>query len=60
MNDIEQAAIDHWLHNAHAVKVTYPNTAAILVEWLQKGMPEMTTDYIEAIWNTVDVKHLHN
>jgi uncharacterized protein (TIGR00661 family) len=60
MHDIDQAAIDHWLHNAYGVKVTYPNTAGILVEWIQAGMPKMTTDYIEAIWNNVDIQHIHN
>jgi uncharacterized protein (TIGR00661 family) len=55
MYDMDTKAIDHWLHNAHAVQITYPNTARILVEWLQDGMPEMTVDYVEAIWNTVDV-----
>jgi uncharacterized protein (TIGR00661 family) len=60
MNDIDSAVIDHWLHNAHAVQITYPNTAKILVEWLQAGMPKMTVDYVENIWNTVDVKHIRN
>jgi uncharacterized protein (TIGR00661 family) len=60
MNDIDGAVIDHWLHNAHAVQITYPNTARILVEWLQNGMPEMTADYIENIWNTVDVRHIRH
>ncbi len=60
MHNINEAAIDHWLHNAHGVKVTYPNTAGILVDWLQKGMPEMDIDFVEDIWNTVDVKHLHD
>jgi uncharacterized protein (TIGR00661 family) len=60
MYDMDTAVISHWLHTAHAVKITYPNTAKILVEWLQNGMPEMTADYVEGIWNTVDVKHIHN
>ena len=60
MNDMDTAAIDHWLHHAHGVKVTYPNTAKILVDWLQDGLPEMTADYVENIWNTVDVKHLQD
>jgi uncharacterized protein (TIGR00661 family) len=60
MNNMDTATIDHWLHNAHAVQITYPNTAKILVEWLQKGMPKMTADYVEDIWNTVDVRHIHN
>ena len=59
MNDLDTAAIDHWLHTAHGIRVTYPNTAAIVVKWLQDGMPEMTVDFVEEIWNTVDVKHLN-
>lgn len=60
MYDLDTAVIDHWLHNAHAVQITYPNTAKILVEWLQAGMPEMTADYVENIWNTVDVLHVRH
>ena len=60
MHDLDVAAIDHWLHNANAIQIIYPNTAKNLVEWIQNGMPEMTTDYVEGIWNTVDVKHIHN
>jgi uncharacterized protein (TIGR00661 family) len=60
MNDMDTAVIDHWLHNAHAVQITYPNTAKLLVEWLQDGMPKMTIDYVENIWNTVDVVHVHH
>jgi uncharacterized protein (TIGR00661 family) len=60
MYDMDAAVIDHWLYNVHAVQITYPNTAKILVEWLEQGMPKMTADYVEGIWNTVDVKHIHN
>jgi uncharacterized protein (TIGR00661 family) len=60
MNDLDGAAIEQWLHHAYGVLITYPNTAKIVVEWLLNGMPEMTTDYVEAIWSTVDVKHLHD
>jgi uncharacterized protein (TIGR00661 family) len=60
MNDMDTAVIDHWLHNVHAVQITYPNTAKLLVEWLQDGMPKMTPDYVENIWNMVDVMHVHH
>jgi uncharacterized protein (TIGR00661 family) len=60
MHDLDTAVIDHWLHHAHAVQVSYPNTAKIMVEWLQAGMPEMTTDYLENIWNTVDIIHVRD
>ncbi len=60
MPKLESVAIDHWLHNSHAVKINYPNTAKILVDWLQAGMPEMTADFIEGIWNTVDVVNVQS
>ncbi len=60
MNDMDTSIIDHWLHNAHAIQITYPNTARILVEWLNNGLPKMTADYVENIWNTVDVVHIHH
>jgi|CXWL01.1.fsa_nt_gi uncharacterized protein (TIGR00661 family) len=58
MNDMDAAVIDHWLHNSHAVHITYPNIAKVLVEWIQNGMPEMNDDFIENIWSTVEVLKL--
>lgn len=60
MYDLHTAFIDHWLHNAHAVQIVYPNTAKIMVEWLLAGLPEMTADYVENIWDTVDIIHVHD
>jgi len=60
MNVLDTAVMDHWLHHGNAVRVTYPNTAKILVEWLQSGMPAMDADYIENIWGKVDVLHVHH
>ncbi len=58
MHDLDSHVIDHWLHDNRAVHITYPNIAKVLVEWIQGGMPEMNEDFIEAIWNTVDVLHI--
>jgi uncharacterized protein (TIGR00661 family) len=58
MNDMDIAAIEHWLHDDHAVHITYPNIAKVLVQWIQNGMPEMDADFIEDIWNTVEVLHI--
>jgi uncharacterized protein (TIGR00661 family) len=57
MMELETDAISRWLQNGHAVKVDYPNTAAILVDWLKTGMPAMNSDCIENIWRTVTVTH---
>lgn len=58
MYELDAGILDHWLHSAHAVKVTYPNTAKFLVEWFQSGIPDMSADAIEDIWNQVDVIHV--
>lgn len=55
MNDMDISAIEHWLHDPHAVRVTYPDIAKVIVDWLQAGMPEMDADFIENVWDTVEV-----
>ena len=60
MNDLDISAIDRWLHDNHAVHITYPNIAKVLIQWIQDGMPEMETDFIEAIWDTVDILHIQH
>ncbi|TAL55121.1 MAG: glycosyltransferase [Methylovulum sp.] len=55
MTDMDSAAIQHWLHDNHAVHVTYPNIAKVLVQWIQDGMPQMDGDFIENIWDSVNV-----
>jgi uncharacterized protein (TIGR00661 family) len=58
MNDMDIAVIERWLHDDHAVHITYPNIAQVLVQWIQDGMPKMDTDFIESVWNTVEVLHV--
>lgn len=55
MKTLDTAAIEHWLHINHAVHITYPNIAKVLVQWIKDGMPQMDSDFIENIWNTVEV-----
>ncbi len=55
MHDMDSSVIEHWLHDNHAVHVTYPNIAKVLVQWIQNGMPEMDADFIEDVWSTVEV-----
>jgi len=57
MADLDISSIEHWLHDNHAVQVTYPNVAKILVGWIKAGMPKMDDDLIEAVWSKVDVLH---
>lgn len=58
MDELDAETVQHWLHDNRAVHITYPNTAAILVKWIQDGMPKMDNDFIEAIWDHVDVLHV--
>ncbi|HEY8095391.1 MAG TPA: MJ1255/VC2487 family glycosyltransferase [Methylobacter sp.] len=60
MHDMNSSAIEHWLHDNRAVHITYPNIAKVLVQWIQDGMPKMDTDFIEDIWDTVNVSHIEH
>ncbi len=55
MNDMDPEVIEQWLHHPHAVHITYPNIARALVDWMKDGMPEMTSEFTENIWEKVDV-----
>lgn len=55
MTDIEPSVIEDWLHDSHAVRISYPNVAHVIVNWIKEGMPKMDVDFIERIWNGVDV-----
>jgi len=55
MKTLDLSVIEHWLHENHATHITYPNIAKILVQWLQNGMPKMDNDFIEKIWDGVNV-----
>jgi uncharacterized protein (TIGR00661 family) len=58
MDTLDVNALEHWLHDDHAVHITYPNTAKILTQWIQNGMPNMDRDFIEEIWSAVDILHI--
>ena len=51
--------IEDWLHNPHAVHVTYPNIAKVLVKWLQDGMPKIDREFTEQVWDTVEVLQIN-
>jgi uncharacterized protein (TIGR00661 family) len=55
MYELNSNVIADWLHNPHAVRITYPNVAHILVQWLQNGMPKMDADYTEQVWESVQI-----
>lgn len=55
MFELDSAVIEDWLHNPHAVHVTYPNVAKVLVQWLNDGMPAMDREFVEKVWDSVEV-----
>ena len=55
MFDFDAKVIEAWLHNPRAVRVTYPNVAKVLVQWLLDGTPVMDGAFIERIWQDVEV-----
>jgi hypothetical protein len=48
------------LHDNHAVRISYPNIARIIVDWIRDGMPKMEIDFIKQTWNGVDVFQIEN
>ncbi len=58
MDNLDINAVAHWLHDKRALHITYPNTAKILTQWIENGMPAMDMDFIEEIWSNVDILHL--
>ena len=55
MNTMNSETVEAWLKNHSAVRVTYPNIAKIIVNWIQQGMPKIDHDFTQQIWNQVQV-----
>jgi len=58
MQDLDANIIERWLQDASAVRVAYPDTAKVIVDWIQDGMPEMTSEFIAGVWDTVKVERI--
>ncbi|NOT83805.1 MAG: glycosyltransferase [Methylococcaceae bacterium] len=55
MFDLDVKVVEAWLYTQRAVRVTYPNVAQIVVQWIVKGMPEMNDEFIASVWSQVNV-----
>ncbi len=53
MHQLDPKTIGDWLYDNTAIRVTYPNTAKYLVQWLKDGMPPVTQAWCEQIWSEV-------
>lgn len=58
MTDMDSKVIASWLNENHAVRITYPNMAKIIVQWMKEGRPEIDANFIKQIWNGVEVLQL--
>ena len=55
MHDMQPDIIEEWLHHNHAVHISYPNIARVIVDWMKDGMPKMDKEFTEQVWEGVDV-----
>ncbi|UJP04555.1 MAG: glycosyltransferase [Nitrosomonas sp.] len=55
MHRVDQNTIAQWLHTTQAVRVTYPNTAKHLVQWIKAGTPPIEQSWCDKIWSEVSV-----
>jgi uncharacterized protein (TIGR00661 family) len=59
MYELDVERIEHWLHERHALRITYPNVADVLVKWIADDMPTMDEDFIEDVWGSVNMLQVH-
>lgn len=55
MKKVNQETIEQWLYKTKAVRVTYPNTAKYLVNWIKEGIRPIDKDWCKAAWSEVKV-----
>lgn len=60
MESLDQGVIEKWLNTDHAVQITYPDTADMITQWIIDGMPAMSKDAVQTIWDQVDVMHIRH
>ncbi|MBK7491377.1 MAG: glycosyltransferase [Nitrosomonas sp.] len=55
MQTVDAQRIEQWLYETKAVRVTYPNTAKHLVQWIKDGMPPVEQSWCNQIWSEVNI-----
>jgi uncharacterized protein (TIGR00661 family) len=55
MPTLDAGIIEQWLYKTQAIRVTYPNTARYLVQWIKDGMPAINQSWCDRIWSEVKV-----
>jgi len=55
MQKLDKTIIEQWLHATKAVRITYPNTAWHLVQWIKDGMHPIDQVWCNQVWSNVRV-----
>lgn len=55
MQTIDAEIFEQWLYKTKAIRVTYPNTARYLVQWIKDGMPAVSQSWCDQIWSEVKI-----
>ena len=55
MHAMDADTIARWLYKTQAIRVTYPNTARYLVQWIKEGMPPLDRTWCNQVWSEVKV-----
>lgn len=51
MQSLDAATIETWLEQSKAVRVTYPDVAQAVVEWLLEGELHVNKSWVDRIWD---------
>lgn len=55
MHKIDSEIIEQWLYKTKAIRITYPNTARHLVQWIEDGTPPVNQTWCDQIWSEVKI-----
>lgn len=53
MEELDGVLLGNWLDEGKAIRVIYPNTAKMIVEWLLQGNWRISPEWIDEIWRQV-------
>lgn len=56
LNAKDLAAWLEAIKGKEAVKISYPDVGTLLADWVEAGLPEMTEEHVENIWQDVQVE----
>lgn len=55
MSELDIGIIKDWLNINQSLRITYPNVASIIVNWIKEDMPTMDSNFIDNVWRDVNV-----